>query len=113
MSGVFQKGYVSSCVIMTAWEDAVKHQKLELRLIGMGITSIKMFIEPAKLNCGHCPICNPKIFAQWYPQKKPRRSHEETLLARRKKAQAISYRRELHARLRREKEDRKNAMQKL
>lgn len=58
---------------------------------------------------GNCPcaVCNEETFRFWYGTSKPRKSHAETILAKRKKREAIAYRRELHAKLRLEKEERK------
>lgn len=62
-----------------------------------------------KYNCNKCAVCNPAIFAREFPNadKKPRRSHADVLLEKRRKAQAIADRRELYARLKLEREARK------
>lgn len=58
--------------------------------------------------CGRCACCNPKVFAQWFgDQPHRRRTHEEVVIEKRKKALAIAYRKELYAKLRVEREARK------
>lgn len=60
-------------------------------------------------NCGACAVCSPAVFAREFPNadRKPRRSHGDVLLERRRKAEAIANRKELYARVKLEREAKK------
>lgn len=59
----------------------------------------------------NCPCCSNRAFLKAFGylplQNKKRKSHAETIIDKRKKQEAIVYRRELHAKLKLEKEARK------
>ena len=62
-----------------------------------------------KYYCGKCAVCVPAIFEREFPNafKEARRDHTTVILERRRKAQFITQRRELYARLKLEREARK------
>ena len=59
-----------------------------------------------KFNCQRCACCNQKVWEFWFGKmnKKPRRTHGDVVLEKRRKAEAIAGRRELYARVKLERE---------
>lgn len=67
-----------------------------------------------EFRCAPCACCCPAIFAKWFGAEHPkrRRSHEEVVIAKRKKAEGIARRKEFYAQRRLEKEA-KNGQKKM